>query len=537
MSVERKTTKASTRWAIAAALSWPALLSLALLGLVVIVLFSTAGPATIPPSAAGSGTVACTDATTEAAGSSQRPAFAESHEHTAARRPSVGTGAADAGSEFSPPAITCGRDSHGAATEFDPGNIISDDVFYDNLAFADVAAVQAALDRIGGTCVASTCLRRSTYTPGAYHLAWCKDWAGPTRPQSYASILFHLGKSCGINPQVAIVIVQKESQGLTRPTPPAALTGFGCPDTGPGGSANCDPGSTGVWAQTLGMFQAFARLRDDSSKVNYLEGRASNILWNVAETGCGSAPVEVKNRATATLYTYTPSPTPLTPVKGTPAAPTATATSSGCSPGTSAAPAAAHRRAWRSPRTDPASPSPTTLTSQLELAGRTIKAPNSAVAKGLAAGFGALGLPYVWGGGGSGAARTTAAPEAAATTTPADPEVGFDCSGLTAFVLAKPGTTYRGTPANNAPVASRSPGSTAYQVTSSGSQVTSRSTSAPSKAGGTSWRHRGSARPSTSFRSPGLITTTDFTAIGAVPVVNDFGLRSSECSAVRWFWL
>ena len=37
------------------------------------------------------------------------------------------------------------------------------------------------------------------------------------------------------------------------------------------------------------------------------------------------------------------------------------------------------------------------------LAGQTITAPNAAVAAGLAAGFSALGLPYVWGGGGSGA--------------------------------------------------------------------------------------------------------------------------------------
>ena len=104
-----------------------------------------------------------------------------------------------------PPQVntTCSTDTTGAPTEFDPGNIISDAVFYNDSAFPDVAAVQAALDRIGAACTAPTCLRLDTYTPGAYHLDWCKDWAGPPGPQSYASILFHLGKSCGINPQVA----------------------------------------------------------------------------------------------------------------------------------------------------------------------------------------------------------------------------------------------------------------------------------------------------------------------------------------------
>ncbi len=31
---------------------------------------------------------------------------------------------------------------------------------------------------------------------------------------------------------------------------------------------------------------------------HYPEGKTTNILWNVAETGCGSAPVLVQNRAT-----------------------------------------------------------------------------------------------------------------------------------------------------------------------------------------------------------------------------------------------
>ena len=125
-------------------------------------------------------------------------------------------------------------------------------------------------------------------------------------PERYAVILLKLAQVCGVNPQVAIVMIQKESQGLTRSSPPAALTGFGCPDTGPGGSANCDAATSGVWAQTLGMFTSFAKLHQDASYVNYPEGKTSNILFNVAETGCGSAPVTVANRATATLYTYTP---------------------------------------------------------------------------------------------------------------------------------------------------------------------------------------------------------------------------------------
>ena len=56
----------------------------------------------------------------------------------------------------------------------------------------------------------------------------------------------------------------------------------------------------------LALFQAFARLRVDPTRVNYPEGKTSNILWNVAESGCGSAPVTIQNTATASLYIYTP---------------------------------------------------------------------------------------------------------------------------------------------------------------------------------------------------------------------------------------
>ena len=68
-------------------------------------------------------------------------------------------------------------------------------------ALPDVAAVQAALDRIGGTCTAATCLRLDTFTPQPYHLDWCKDWAGPTGPAVRTRASCSTWRSsCGINP-------------------------------------------------------------------------------------------------------------------------------------------------------------------------------------------------------------------------------------------------------------------------------------------------------------------------------------------------
>jgi len=191
-------------------------------------------------------------------------------------------------------------------TEWDAGNIFSDAVFYNAASYPDEAGVQGAIDQVGATCLVNSCLGHAMFRVEGLSSPACQPVPAEQDAKPYAHMLFVLARACGFNPQVAIVMVIKESQGFTRPSPPPALTGFGCPDSGPGGSANCDPSKAGVWAQTSGLFTAVAKLRQDPSKVNYLEGQSHDILWNIAESGCGAAPVTVANRATATLYTYTP---------------------------------------------------------------------------------------------------------------------------------------------------------------------------------------------------------------------------------------
>lgn len=60
----------------------------------------------------------------------------------------------------------------------------------------------------------------------------------------------------------------------------------------------------------------------------------------------------------------------------------------------------------------------------------TVQAPNPTVAKAIAAGFRWLGTPYVWGGGGP------KGPDNGCSRASCLPDTGFDCSGLTAYVLA-----------------------------------------------------------------------------------------------------
>lgn len=370
-----------------------------------------------------------------------------------------------------PPAAPSG--SPGGGSVWDAGNIISDKVFYNWRALPDVNAVQAALDDVGGACTGPTCLRLDTYTTAVAASPWCTPYPASPIPERYAAILLKLAQACGINIQVAIVIIQKESRGLTTPSPPAALTGFGCPDTGPGGSANCSAASAGVWAQTLGLFTAFAKLRQDASYVNYPEGQTSQILWNVAETGCGSAPVYVQNRATATLYTYTPYQPNEAALAAYPGV------GDRCS-------AYGNRNFFRMfndwfGSTGGGTPAPgdaaagTTLTPVTyvgvtvtvpdnqfvapPLRGKTITAPTAGIAQGLAAGFGALGLPYVWGGGGDGAGPDDGCARGGGDLNSCQGLYGFDCSGLTAYVLVQGG--YR-SPGGNSGV-QRSGGNTPWE--------------------------------------------------------------------------
>ena len=146
-------------------------------------------------------------------------------------------------------------------------------------------------------------------TPSQPADRYCAAYQGGTN-EDVAAVLLRVSVACGINPQVMLVTLQKESALLTRTDVSAstynAAWGWHCPDTGPGGSANCDPAYAGFFNQAYGMAKQWSRYRLDPEKYNYHAGQTVNILWNVAESGCGSAPVTIANQATASLYIYTP---------------------------------------------------------------------------------------------------------------------------------------------------------------------------------------------------------------------------------------
>src|SRR5690606_21253441 len=116
--------------------------------------------------------------------------------------------------------------------------------------------------------------------------------------------IYRVAQSCDINPQVLIVMLQKEQSLVTHTWPSAyrytAAMGKDCPDT-----ASCDPRSAGFFLQTYGAARQMQIYMEGRYFTWYAPGKTWNIRYDV-EASCGSAPVYVANKATSALYYYTP---------------------------------------------------------------------------------------------------------------------------------------------------------------------------------------------------------------------------------------
>lgn len=137
----------------------------------------------------------------------------------------------------------------------------------------------------------------------------------PSGAKSAAQIIWDAAQTYNISPKVLLVKLGTESAGpLTSDDWPflrqyTYAMGSHCPDSGPGGSANCDTDYAGFSIQ---MYSAASLLRwylDNMTESwwPYKKPYQTNsILWNIKESGCGEADVYIENLATAALYTYTP---------------------------------------------------------------------------------------------------------------------------------------------------------------------------------------------------------------------------------------
>ncbi|WHP17198.1 hypothetical protein [Cellulomonas sp. ES6] len=192
-------------------------------------------------------------------------------------------------------------------TQFDPGMIISDAVFYDSGTMS-AAQVQSFLNQKGASCVptaGNTCLkdyRQATTSRPAD--AYCRAYSGSSS-ETAAQIVAKVAVACRINPQVLLVTLQKE-QGLVTATAGKPETtyrkalGFGCPDT-----RECDAKYFGFGNQVYLAARQFQRYAAEPGNYTHRAGIVNQVRFH-PNAACGTSPVLIQNQATASLYNYTP---------------------------------------------------------------------------------------------------------------------------------------------------------------------------------------------------------------------------------------
>jgi hypothetical protein len=191
------------------------------------------------------------------------------------------------------------------ASDFKPGNIISDAQFYNGSAM-DASSVQNFLNSQVPICRSSyaclTTYRQSTPTMAA-SAGRCDTYPGSGN-ESAADIIAKVGRACGISQKAMLVLLEKEQSLVTMSNPSQgrfeSATGMGCPDTAP-----CDSSVAGFFYQVYYAARQFKIYSTSPNSFNHIAGR-DNIVRFSPNAACGSSTVYIENLATAGLYNYTP---------------------------------------------------------------------------------------------------------------------------------------------------------------------------------------------------------------------------------------
>lgn len=188
--------------------------------------------------------------------------------------------------------------SAASAVNFNAGRIIDDGVFTASGSM-NTSQIQAFLNSKVPVC-------DTWHAPGYGQnppFICLKDYVEGGR--SAAQIIYDTAQQYQINPQVLIVLLQKE-QGLVTDTWPLnsqyrTATGYGCPDTAP-----CDSQYYGLTNQLNWSGKMFRAILNNSPTwyTPYVLGN-NYIRWN-PQASCGGSTVNIENRSTQALYNYTP---------------------------------------------------------------------------------------------------------------------------------------------------------------------------------------------------------------------------------------
>jgi len=193
-------------------------------------------------------------------------------------------------------------------SRFQPGNIISDGAFFNSGTMSE-SQIQSFLQSKVPTCQSGYVCLKDWYDTSRTTAAdaMCGAYSGGIRERA-STIIYKVAQACGINPQVLIVMLQKE-QGLVDHVWPSdwrytIAMGQGCPDT-----AACDTRYYGFFNQVYGAAWQMKRYANPPGTSAYFTWYAPGNTWNIRwhpNAACGSAPVFIQNQATANLYYYTP---------------------------------------------------------------------------------------------------------------------------------------------------------------------------------------------------------------------------------------
>lgn len=195
---------------------------------------------------------------------------------------------------------------------FRPGNIISDYVMsnYNSMSEAEIQSFLKSKNHCNDTNIS----KATKYPNLHYHI---KDGHfvcladelfgngtnyGGTTGETAAHIIWQAAQDYHINPQVLLVLLQKE-QGLITDTWPnhiqyRSATGYGCPDT-----AACNSEYYGFKNQISKAAQLFRTVLN-GGWTNYPLG--NNFIQYNPNKACGGSIVNIENLATSSLYRYTP---------------------------------------------------------------------------------------------------------------------------------------------------------------------------------------------------------------------------------------
>ncbi len=128
--------------------------------------------------------------------------------------------------------------------------------------------------------------------------------AVPAGAKSAAQIIYEAAQTHNINPQVLLVMLQKEQALVTDDWPWTiqyrSAMGYGCPDTAP-----CDDQYYGFYNQVNNAAQQFNYYAANPNSFRHKAFQNNNVLYN-PNSACGSSTVFIQSQATAGLYNYTP---------------------------------------------------------------------------------------------------------------------------------------------------------------------------------------------------------------------------------------